>query len=76
VCGSTTRGNPATIGVRSPGELPDGVELALDLGVGIVVSSQHRGGRHVIGLRTRSSGLAAIRICRMACADLPRSVNS
>lgn len=29
-----------------PGELPDGVELALDLGVGIVVSSRHRGGRH------------------------------
>lgn len=28
-----------------PGELPDGVELALDLGVGIVVSSRHRGGR-------------------------------
>ena len=28
-----------------PGELPDGVDLALDLGVGIVVSSRDRGGR-------------------------------
>jgi hypothetical protein len=28
-----------------PGELPDGVDVALDLGVGIVVSSRHRGGR-------------------------------
>ena len=27
------------------GELPDGVDLALDLEVGIVVSSRHRGGR-------------------------------
>jgi hypothetical protein len=27
------------------GELPDGVDLALDLGVGIVVRSRHRGGR-------------------------------
>ena len=29
-----------------PGELPDGVELVLDLEIGIVVSSRHRGGRH------------------------------
>jgi hypothetical protein len=29
-----------------PGELPDGVELALDVAVGIVVSSRHRGGRY------------------------------
>ena len=28
-----------------PGELPDGVDLALDLGTGIVVSHRHRGGR-------------------------------
>lgn len=28
-----------------PGELPDGVDLALDLGVGIVVHSRDRGGR-------------------------------
>jgi hypothetical protein len=28
-----------------PGELPDGVDLALDIGVGIVVRSRHRGGR-------------------------------
>lgn len=28
-----------------PGELPDGVDLALDLGVGIVVSNRNRGGR-------------------------------
>jgi hypothetical protein len=28
-----------------PEELPDGVEIALDLQVGIVVSSRHRGGR-------------------------------
>ena len=28
-----------------PGDLPDAVDLALDLGVGIVVSSRHRGGR-------------------------------
>ncbi len=28
-----------------PGELPDGVDLTLDLGVGIVVRSRHRGGR-------------------------------
>lgn len=28
-----------------PGELPDGVEIALDVGVGIVVSSRQRGGR-------------------------------
>lgn len=28
-----------------PGELPDGVDLALDLEVGIVVSSRDRGGR-------------------------------
>lgn len=28
-----------------PGELPDGIDLALDLAVGIVVSSRHRGGR-------------------------------
>ncbi|UMG91406.1 hypothetical protein [Nocardioides sp. TF02-7] len=29
----------------SPGELPDGVDMALDLEVGIVVSSRDRGGR-------------------------------
>ncbi len=29
----------------APGELPDGVDLALDLEVGIVVSSRDRGGR-------------------------------
>jgi hypothetical protein len=29
-----------------PGDLPDGVELALDLEVGIVVSSRDLGGRH------------------------------
>ncbi len=28
-----------------PGELPDGVDMALDLGTGIVVSNRHRGGR-------------------------------
>ncbi|GAA1976554.1 hypothetical protein GCM10009798_42190 [Nocardioides panacihumi] len=32
--------------VAQPGELPDGVDLALDLEVGIVVSSRPRGGRH------------------------------
>jgi hypothetical protein len=31
--------------VAAPGEIPDGVELALDLAVGIVVSSRDRGGR-------------------------------
>jgi hypothetical protein len=28
-----------------PGELPDGIDLALDLEAGIVVSNRHRGGR-------------------------------
>jgi hypothetical protein len=28
-----------------PGELPDGVDMALDLGTGIVVSNRDRGGR-------------------------------
>ena len=28
-----------------PGDLPDGVDLALDLEAGIVVSNRHRGGR-------------------------------
>jgi hypothetical protein len=30
----------------APGELPDGIDLALDLEVGIVVSNRPRGGRH------------------------------
>ena len=29
-----------------PGELPDGVDMALDLDIGIAVSNRHRGGLH------------------------------